>query len=149
VPEHLHTGVDILRPNNNFENEPVYSAGYGMVISVRDDGPFAQIIIEHQHNDGVITWAVYEHVAGIMVLPGDRVNPFETVARFMNREELDHYGWQFNHIHFEVLKVNPIPANPTHELPNRFFTTYWDKCYTEEILGRYYIDPMELFVKDQ
>ena len=47
IPAHLHTGVDLKRPNNNYINEPVFPAAKGKVISFRDDGPYAQIIIQH------------------------------------------------------------------------------------------------------
>jgi len=48
VPQHYHTGIDIKRPNNNYKNEPIYPIAKGKVISKRDDGPYANIIIEHE-----------------------------------------------------------------------------------------------------
>jgi hypothetical protein len=52
VPAHVHTGIDIRRPSANYIDEPVYPIFSGTVISKRDDGPYAQIILEHRdHTD--------------------------------------------------------------------------------------------------
>jgi murein DD-endopeptidase MepM/ murein hydrolase activator NlpD len=142
VPVHLHTGVDIKRPNQNYEDDPIFPVTSGTVISMRDDGPFAQIILEHRLPHGDPVWTVYEHIAGITVTVGDIVSPHEPIARFMNRQELDRYGWQFNHVHFEVLKVRPRSLKPTEKTPLRFFCTYSLECYTESDLEYYYYDPI-------
>lgn len=47
VKSHLHTGIDIKRPDNNYMNNPIFPIAPGVVISKRDDGPFAQLIVEH------------------------------------------------------------------------------------------------------
>ncbi len=101
VPAHLHTGIDIMRPQDNYTDEPVFPTFPGTVISKRDDGPYAQVIIEHALPDRRSIWTVYEHVAGIAVSVGDSVNPDDPIARFMNEPELDRHGWQFNHVHKE------------------------------------------------
>jgi hypothetical protein len=142
IPEHLHTGVDIKRPRPNYEDEPVLPVAQGTVISVRDDGPFAQIIIEHRLPNGDPVWTVYEHIAGITVTAGDIVSSHKPIARFMNKVELDGYGWQFDHVHFEVLKVRPRALKPTDKHPLRFFSTYSLECYTESDLDKYYCDPI-------
>jgi len=142
IPAHLHTGIDIKRPRQNYEDEPVFAVAPGTVISMRDDGPFAQIIIEYRLPHGDPVWTVYEHIAGIMVTVGDIVWPHDPIARFMNRGELDRYGWQFDHVHFEVLKVCPRALKPTGKTPLRFFSTYSLECYTESDLEKYYYDPM-------
>jgi len=64
IPEHYHTGIDIKRPGNNYKDEPVYPIARGKVISKRSDGPYANIIIEHEIN-GSRFWTLYEHVSGI------------------------------------------------------------------------------------
>jgi len=48
IPSHYHTGIDIKLPNNNYFNEPIFPIAEGRVISKRTDGPYAQLIIEHQ-----------------------------------------------------------------------------------------------------
>ncbi len=48
VPAHYHTGIDIKRPSKNYMHEPVFPLTKGIVISKREDGPFAQLIIEHE-----------------------------------------------------------------------------------------------------
>jgi len=147
IPAHLHTGVDIQRPNPNYADEPIFAASGGEVISLRDDGPFAQLIIAHRMADGGSAWTVYEHIAGIRVGVGEVVSPAEPIARFMNKQELDRFGWQFDHVHFEVLKHRPRPLKPSARTPYRLFATYSLTCYTPADLQRYYHDPIEFLEK--
>src|SRR5688572_932937 len=51
VPSHVHTGIDIRRPANNYNNEPIYPVAKGVVISKRTDGPFAILIVVHERAD--------------------------------------------------------------------------------------------------
>lgn len=144
VPAHYHTGIDIKRPSNNYINEPVFPISEGVVISKRQDGPYAQLIIEHE--DGKF-WTVYEHIAGIKVGLFDHVSADTPVARFMNKEELNRYGWHFDHIHFEVLKVRPMKLKRENKNPNRLFASYSLVCYTKEDLYKYFYDPIYFFEK--
>ena len=89
VPQHLHTGIDIARPSKNYMNEPIFPIYQGIVISIRRDGPFAQIIIEHQKKSGEKFWTLYEHIAGIKVSLNENVVPTKPIARFMNTKELN------------------------------------------------------------
>jgi hypothetical protein len=145
IPAHRHTGIDIKRPSMNYFDEPIFPIATGRVISVRRDGPFAQIIVEHEFPDVGRIWSVYEHIAGISCAPGDTVDPFIPIARFMNRPELDQYGFQFDHLHLEILKQPPRPTLPSPQLPDRFFSSYNLICYTEDVLTFYYIDPLQFF----
>jgi hypothetical protein len=140
IPGHLHTGIDIRRPSRNYDSEPVFPAGAGVVVSVRRDGPYAQIIVAHPGADTV--WTVYEHVAGITCALGELVDPLRPMARFFDREELRAYGAHFDHLHFEVLKVRPVPVKPTAELPERCFTTYALCCYDRAQLETRTHDPI-------
>lgn len=142
VPAHLHTGVDIKRPSKNYFDEPIFPIYEGTVISKRDDGPYAQLIIEHIINDN-ICWSVYEHIAGIRCSVGEYVSTEEPIARFMTTKELNTYGWQFNHVHLEIMKQPPIQSKPTDKLPERFYSTYWLSCFTKEELDYFYYDPLE------
>ena len=148
VPAHLHTGVDIRRPGDNYEGEPVFPATAGVVISFRDDGPFAQLILEHPGCDAGIVWTVYEHVAEIAVAVGDRVSTDQPVGRFMNRSELDRFGWQFDHLHFEIMRQRPRPVEPMVETPHRLYGTYSLECFTRTDLEEHYYDP-ETFLKSR
>lgn len=143
IPAHLHTGADLSRPGENYKNEPVYPILPGKVISMRDDGPFAQIIIEHFMGKKI--WSVYEHVAGISVSVGEIANPHRPIARFMNRGELKKYGRQFDHLHFEIMKIKPRTLRPGKKTPYRFFGTYSLVCYTKADLNKYYYDPKSFF----
>jgi hypothetical protein len=73
------------------------------------------------------------------------VNPKESIARFMNKEELDKYGWQFDHFHFELLKRKPIKINPSDKSPERFYNSYSLVCYNKIDLHNFYYDPIEYF----
>jgi murein DD-endopeptidase MepM/ murein hydrolase activator NlpD len=142
VPAHLHTGIDIRRPSQNYDNEKIFPACKGRVISIRDDGPFAQIIIEHPAPEGVV-WTVYEHVSGIVCSVGDSVSPALSIARFFTKAELDSFGRQFDHVHFEILKQKPVEIAFNPALPQRRYTTYALTCYSYEELVRNYFDPLE------
>lgn len=74
VPAHFHTGIDIKRPGKNYKNEFIYPIAKGYVISKRADGPFAELIIEHEI-DNTKFWTVYEHIAGISVNLNEEVDP--------------------------------------------------------------------------
>ncbi|MFN8240419.1 MAG: M23 family metallopeptidase [Bacteroidales bacterium] len=141
VPEHFHTGIDIKRPGKNYESEPIFAIATGIVISKRTDGPYSNIIIEHLIK-GKNIWTVYEHVAGIRPGVGDKVTPFDPIARFMTREELDRYGWQFDHFHLEIIRVKPRQIKPTSDNPGCHFLSYTLICHTREELDRFYYDPV-------
>lgn len=148
VPAHLHTGVDLARPSGNYRDEPVFPASSGVVVSLRDDGPYAQIIIEHDPPGAAMVWTVYEHVAGISCALGDTVSPDRPMARFMSRRELDRHGWQFDHIHFEALKVRPPLRRPEPRLPHCRYRTYGLVCRSGEELAARYYDPL-VFLRER
>lgn len=143
IPAHLHTGIDLKRPGRNYDDEPVYAASQGNVISIRQDGPYAQVIIEHRMPQGGMAWTVYEHIAGITVSAGEVVSAYTPIARFMNKNELDKFGWQFDHVHFEILKHRPRALKLSARTPYRFYGTYNLECYTLSDLGKYYHNPID------
>ncbi len=140
VPSHFHSGIDIRRPSQNYFNEPVFPVTQGIVISKRSDGPYAQLIIQHK-TGSLEFWSVYEHISGIRVGLFELVNPELPIARFMNRNELNQYGWQFDHVHFEVLKVRPATLKPDEKNPERCYSSYSLVCYTKEGLIKYFYNP--------
>jgi murein DD-endopeptidase MepM/ murein hydrolase activator NlpD len=142
VQAHYHTGIDIRRPGSNYESENIYPISKGVVISKRTDGPYANLILAHEIN-GVKLWSLYEHIAGIEVQIGDEVQPEKAIARFMNKSELDKYGWQFDHFHFEVIKVKPQKVKPTEKNPGHYYNSYSLVCYTLNDLKKYYFDPLD------
>lgn len=144
IPAHFHTGIDIKRPANNYNNEPVYSIFNGTVISKREDGPYAQLIIEHESK--IKFWTVYEHIAGIKVELFEQVTPNKPIARYMNQNELNEYGWQFDHFHFEILKVPPTRLKNNRN-PERLFASFTLVCFTIEELNEYFYDPI-IFLRD-
>jgi murein DD-endopeptidase MepM/ murein hydrolase activator NlpD len=142
VPAHFHTGIDIKRPANNYQDEPIFPICEGIVISKRQDGPYAQLIIQHENPE---CWTVYEHIAGIKVNVNNHVNPDSPIARFMNKTELNKYGWQFDHFHLEILKMQPISLKRDPLNPDRKFSSYTLVCYTKEELNKYFYNPIEFF----
>ncbi|MEQ8809844.1 MAG: M23 family metallopeptidase [Imperialibacter sp.] len=147
IPAHYHTGIDIKRPTRNYFDEPIFPVKDGLVISKRTDGPYAQLIIEHQDRRGKF-WTLYEHIAGIEVELHQPVSPDRPIARFMNKKELDEYGWQFDHFHFEVLKTRPLALKPDSTKPERHFSSYTLTCYTRDDLRKHFHHPME-FLKER
>jgi murein DD-endopeptidase MepM/ murein hydrolase activator NlpD len=145
VPAHYHTGIDIKRPGNNYKDEPIFPISEGIVISKRQDGPYAQLIIEHKNP---LCWTVYEHIAGIRVSLYERVNPDTPIARFMNKTELNNYGWQFDHFHLEILKIKPLRLKSGEKNPDRLYSSYTLICYTKAKLNKYFFNPI-VFFRDQ
>ena len=141
VPAHFHTGIDIRRPGENYDNNPIFPIAEGIVISKRDDGPFAQLILEH-HQRGNTFWSVYEHIAEIRVNIHDLVDPAKPIARFMNRNELNNYGWQFDHFHLEILKEAPLRLRTNQANPSRHFNSYTLVCYTKDDLEKFFYNPL-------
>ncbi len=143
VPAHYHTATDFMRLDDNYDNEPIFPAARGRVISQRDDGPFAQLIVEHVSTSNDTLWTVYEHIAGLTVVVGDTADPFIPIGRFMTKTELHKYGWQFDHLHFEIMKQRPKPLQPAKKTPMRLFKVYNLECYKKSDLEKYYHAPQE------
>jgi hypothetical protein len=141
IPAHFHTGIDIMRPTDNYVDEPIFPIARGKVISKRHDGPYANLIIEHDYL-GIKFWSLYEHISGIIVNLNDDVFPNQPIAHFMNKSELDRYGWQFDHFHLEILKVRPMKLEPNEEHPALLYKAYSLVCYTEDDLNKYYYNPI-------
>ncbi len=148
VPAHLHTGIDIKRPGKNYIDEPIFPVNQGVVISLRTDGPFAQIIIQHSLSDQQFVWSVYEHIAGVSVKLGDNVDPDRPIARFMNKKELQLHGWQFDHVHFEILKSPPPKRDFDNRIPSCHYATYSIVCYNRNDLEMRYYDPLEFLIQN-
>ena len=142
IPAHFHTGVDIKRPSDNYLDEPIFPITSGKVISIRRDGPYANLIVEHKYK-GIKFWSIYEHISGIIVNLNDSVIPDQPIAHFMNKSELDRYGWQFDHFHLEILRVQPIKLEPDDKYPDLYYKAYSLSCYSDEDLQNYYYDPIE------
>jgi hypothetical protein len=145
IPEHFHTGIDIRRPGSNYLCEPVFPASSGRMASIVDNGPFSQIIIEHAFDNDTL-WTVYEHVHVLKKEINLQVSPFDTIAWYFNRDELNRYGWQFDHFHFEIMKIRPPRCKAGADNPFRRYYTYALTCYTRKTLDERMEDPM-VFLK--
>jgi murein DD-endopeptidase MepM/ murein hydrolase activator NlpD len=147
VPKHYHTGIDIQRPDTNYVNEPIFPACSGEIISIIDNGPYSQMIIEHKLETDTL-WTVYEHFHVLKKEIGLKVTPVDTIGYYFNKTELNKHGWQFDHFHFEVNKIKPMPINPTKENPKRYFKSYCLICYNEKQLNERLFNPL-VFLKDK
>lgn len=141
IPAHLHTGIDIKRPSNNYTHQPIFPIAKGTIISKRTDGPYAQLIIEHKLPEDTF-WTLYEHIAEILVEVNQHVRTKDEIARFFNKKELNTHGWQFDHFHFEILKTAPSAIKPTPKTPVRLFQSKTLVCFTEDQLFKHFHDPL-------
>ena len=148
IPSHLHTGIDIKRPGNNYIHEPIFPIATGTIISKRTDGPYAQLILEHKLQQDTF-WTLYEHIAEILVEVGQSVGNDTEIARFFNREELDQHGWQFDHFHFEILNTPPIPIQPSSSHPQRYFRSKTLECFSQDELLSNFHDPVTFLKNDK
>lgn len=131
--KHLHTGIDIV---NHGPGEKVYAASAGEVVSIYAREPNKAVMIQHKLPSGESVWTVYVHVTRIEVGVGDIVSKNTVLAHLMNRDQLNEYGWVYNHLHFEVLKkprINHIGK----------YLSYSTRCRTEEEVERHFFDPVK------
>lgn len=135
VKQHYHTGVDIQNGNLDPAGETVYAIAAGKVIAIEDPPPQRRITIEHILPNRTKVWSVYVHIIEAQVKIGDRVESETVIARLMNQAELEAYGWEYHHVHLEILKKSPLPA--TEFYYRKTFT-----CYTAEQVDEYFYDPV-------
>ncbi len=141
IPSHLHTGVDLQLKSPGGPGEPIYAIAKGQVVQIADPPPLRRIVIRHRLPNGRSVWSVYLHIIGEKVAVGDWVTPETIIARRMNNAELDFMGWEYNHLHLEIMKSPPFRVNDTFKRK-----TYI--CRTEAEVDKYFIDPIK-FLKQQ
>ena len=137
---HLHTGIDITGDSKS-PGRKVLAAAAGKVVSIYAVEPNRAIIIKHILPSGTTIYSVYVHVTDIKVSTGDIVNSSSHIANLMNRKQLDLYGWDFNHLHFEILR------EPRTQEGTGKFLSFSTKCKTEEDVMKHFFNP-ELFLKE-
>lgn len=142
IPGHFHAGIDLARPVPDHEEVLIYPVAKGILISIRQKGPWSQVIIEHGKGR-TVWWSVYEHFIPDTGKPGDPVHPDQPIGRLMTLSELNRYGWQFNHLHLELMKILPVPLKPTKEEPDRRFITHGLACFNREKLRKTYWNPAD------
>jgi hypothetical protein len=142
VPAHYHTGIDIVRPDSQYDKQPVFPSRDGVVVSIYDDGPFSQIVIKHTDNNKNF-WTVYEHLHVKIKKINIPVTPFDTIGYFFSKDELNRYGWQFNHFHFEILKLEPPKLKSADINSIRHYKTFGILCFSREELYMRQENPVE------
>ena len=135
VKLHYHTGIDLQSRNNNRPEESIYPIAAGKVIAIEDPPPQRRITIEHILPDRTKVWSVYIHIMAEKVKVGHIVNTETVIARLMNPVELENFGWEYHHIHLEIMKKLPPFASEFYE--RKTFT-----CYTEDEVDEYFYDPV-------
>lgn len=142
IPGHFHSGLDLARPVPDQQEVLIHPVASGTLISIRQKGPWSQVIIEHGKGRSV-WWSVYEHFIPDNAKPGDTVHPDRPIGRLMRIPELNQYGWQFNHLHLELMKSAPKPLKPTTHEPGRRYITHGLSCFTMEQLRSAYWNPAD------
>jgi hypothetical protein len=142
VPAHYHTGIDIVRPDSQYYKQPIFPAKEGVIVSIYDNGPFSQIVIKHAGNNKNY-WTVYEHLHIRIKKINIAVTPFDTIGYFFSKDELNRYGWQFNHFHFEILKLEPPKLKSSEIKSLRYYKTFGILCFSREELIARQENPLE------
>ena len=57
-------------------------------------------------NDYEFNLTVSWEAGALITNLNETVNPDKPIARFMNKQELNTHGWQFDHFHLEILKIS-------------------------------------------
>ena len=141
VKLHYHTGIDIQNRNPIQAGEPVYAIAAGKVIAIEDAPPQRRITIEHRLTNRKKVWSVYIHIIDERVKVGDAVDTETAIARLMTPQELETFGWEYNHVHLEILKK--LPPDVSEFYQRKTFT-----CYAEKDVNKFFYDPQE-FLKKQ
>ena len=136
VKLHYHTGIDLVNKTTESPGEPVYAIAAGRVIAIEDPPPQRRITIEHRLPNGEKVWSVYIHIIDEKVKVGDTVNSETVIAQLMNATELEYFGWDYNHVHLEIMKK--LPPNVA-----KFYQRKTFSCYTIAEVDKYFYDPEE------
>ena len=115
----------------------VLAASAGKVVSIYAQEPHRAIMIEHFLPEKKV-YTVYAHITNIQVEIGDKVDINSYIANLMNAEQLDRYGWEFNHLHFEILKTTRLGEDGK-------LLSYSTRCKTKKEIYRRYYDPILFF----
>jgi murein DD-endopeptidase MepM/ murein hydrolase activator NlpD len=138
---HLHTGVDLMKYNQD-AGAKVYATSAGRVVSIYAREPNKSIMIMHKLTTGESIYSVYAHITDVQVSVGDTVDSNSFIAHLMNVEQLDKYGWKFNHVHFEILKKEPRVGETGNLL------SYSVLCRTKEQVDQHFYNPVS-FLKEK
>ena len=141
VKLHYHTGIDLQKRTIGIPSEPVYAIAAGKVIAIEDSPPQRRITIEHLLPNIKKVWSVYIHIIDEQVNVGDSVDTETVIARLMNATELAYYGWDYNHVHLEIMKKPPFHVA-------EFYQRKTFSCYSVEEVDKYFYNPEE-FLKNR
>lgn len=135
---HLHTGIDLMKSIHNV-GAKIYAASNGRVVSIYAREPHKAVMVMHQLASGETIYSVYVHITDIQVSIGETVDSNTFIARLMNAEQLNKYGWEFNHVHFEILR-----GKPRIETPGKYLS-YSVLCNTQEEVNKHFYNPVSFF----
>ncbi|MFO8062793.1 MAG: M23 family metallopeptidase [bacterium] len=146
IPGHFHSGIDFKNPGSRpGEIEPVFSCSSGRVVSVLNNGSSSSVIIRHRHNGGYI-YSTYTHITDIVVSPGDSVSHRSVIASFIDKPHLDVWGEYLNHLHFEILKKEPMYIGIRQN--TKTYLSYSIECRTGKQLNELFYNPRLFFIFD-
>lgn len=136
---HLHTGIDLINPMGG-SGEKVYAAASGKIVSIYAKEPHLSIMIQHRLPSEETIWTVYVHVTKVKVKEGDLVRNDTIIANLMDKSQLNKYGWEFNHLHFEVLKYPRISEAGR-------YLSFSTECKTKKEVEKHFYNPVTFLQK--
>ena len=137
--EHLHTGIDLINPRDGSGGK-VYAAASGKIVSIYAKEPHFSIMIRHRLPSEETIWTVYVHVTKVKVKEGDLVSNDTIIAHLMDKSQLKKYGWEFNHLHFEVLKYPRISETGK-------YLSFSTECKTKKEVEKHFYNPVTFLQK--
>ena len=131
---HFHTAIDIMNPKGG-PGEKVFAASRGEVVSIYAIEPNRAVMIKHTLPSLETVYSVYVHVTNIQVKIGDMVTSDTIIATLMDKQQLNNFGWEYNHLHFEILK-----KPRTCEIGK--ILSYSTKCRTIKEVEKHFYNPI-------
>ena len=136
---HLHTGIDLINPRGG-PGEKVYAAASGRIVSIYAKEPHLSVMIRHRLPSKETIWTVYVHVTKVKVKVGDLVSNDTIIAHLMDKSQLNKYGWEFNHLHFEVLKYPRMSEAGQ-------YLSFSARCKTKKEVEEHFYNPVTFLQK--
>lgn len=132
---HFHTGIDIMNPKGGL-CEKIFAASRGEVVSIYTIEPNRGVMIKHILPSRETVYSVYVHVTNVQVKIGDIVTSDTVIATLMDKQQLNNFGWEYNHLHFEILK-----KPRTCEIGK--ILSYSTKCRTIKEVEKHFYNPID------
>ncbi len=145
IPPHYHSGIDFKNPGGKpGDVEVIFASAEGKVISILNSNASSNIILKHNIDNNRVLFSTYTHICDIVVLPGDTVNKHTVLGSFIDAPRLDKWGEYLNHLHFEIMKVQPKYIGKRNGYDT--YLPYSIDCTDKDTLYKYYYNPILFFI---